>query len=215
MNGNPQQEKAKPEVSRQYGLHLDSAPTDEEEVHVHHAEEHRGATHEVRHYDGHVAAGSHKTTRKSPLCRSLARERRLNFLEELLNEENFQFERSTLVAPDWNSCLEYEFLLHKEALRLVREQGSSIQASLWQAYSDPQHRMRHWIRLLTVANAKKEVVPQKGHGDRTTTKKSSPAGAQPPVSRQSPEASTQFPAQVLLTKLILEARSSKMARAKT
>ena len=60
------------------------------------------------------------------------------FLEELLNRENFNFQRETegsgeMAGPDWNHCLEYEFQLRKEALRLIREQGLSIQWALWAA----------------------------------------------------------------------------------
>ena len=80
-----------------------------------------------------------------------------NFLEELLNRENYNFGREIecsgeMVGPDWNHCLEYEFQLRKEALRLIRDQGVSIQQALWPAYADPQHRMKHWIMFLTVAN---------------------------------------------------------------
>ena len=32
-----------------------------------------------------------------------------------------------MVGPDWNHCLQYEFQLRKEALRLIRDQGVSIQ----------------------------------------------------------------------------------------
>ena len=47
------------------------------------------------------------------------------FLDEFLGEKNFLLERevagSKLVVPDWTHCLDYEFQLRKEALRLVRE----------------------------------------------------------------------------------------------
>ena len=35
-----------------------------------------------------------------------------------------------MVGPDWNHCLEYEFQLRKKALRLVKDQGVSIQRAL-------------------------------------------------------------------------------------
>ena len=84
-----------------------------------------------------------------------------NFLEELLNRENINFRREIegsgeMVGPDWNHCLEYEFQLRKEALRLIRDQGVSIQQALWAAYEDPQHRMKHWITYLTVANSRSQ-----------------------------------------------------------
>ena len=83
------------------------------------------------------------------------------FLEELLNRENFNFQREIegsgqMVGPDWNHCLEYEFQLRKEACRLIREQGLPIQRALWAAYQDPQHRMKNWITFLTVANSRNE-----------------------------------------------------------
>ena len=73
-----------------------------------------------------------------------------NFLEELPNRENFNFRREIegsgeMVGPDWNQCLEYDFQLRKEALRLIRDHGVSIQQALWAAYADPQHRMKRWI----------------------------------------------------------------------
>ena len=61
-----------------------------------------------------------------------------------------------MVGPDWNHCLEHEFQLRKEALRLIRDQGVSIQQALWAAYADPQHRMKHWITCLTVANSRSQ-----------------------------------------------------------
>ena len=84
-----------------------------------------------------------------------------NFLEELLNRENFNFRREIegsgeMVGPDWNHCLEYEFQFRKEALRLIRDQGVSIQQALWAAYADPQHRMKRWITHLTVANSRSQ-----------------------------------------------------------
>ena len=60
------------------------------------------------------------------------------------------------MGPDWNHCLEYEFRLRKEALRLIREQGLSIQRALWTAYEDPQHRMKNWIPFLAVANSRSQ-----------------------------------------------------------
>ena len=51
-----------------------------------------------------------------------------DFSEELLSKDNFLFERqveggTSLVGPDWNSCLEYEVQLRKQPLKLVREEG--------------------------------------------------------------------------------------------
>ena len=80
------------------------------------------------------------------------------FLKELLNEDNFGLQREiqgeVWATPAWTHCLEYEYQLRKEALRLCLEDGYSIQEALWSAYADPQHRMKHWIQLLAVANSK-------------------------------------------------------------
>ena len=80
------------------------------------------------------------------------------FLKELLNEDNFGFQRDIQgeiwATPAWTHCLEYEFQLRKEALRLCFEEGYGIQEALWSALADPQHRMKHWIQLLAVANSK-------------------------------------------------------------
>ena len=80
------------------------------------------------------------------------------FLKELLNEDNFGLQREiqgeVWATPAWTHCLEYEYQLRKEALRLCFEDGYSIQEALWSAYADPQLRMKHWIQLLAVANSK-------------------------------------------------------------
>ena len=80
------------------------------------------------------------------------------FLKELLNEDNFglqrEIQREVWATPAWTHCLEYEYQLRKGALRLCLEEGYSIQEALWSAYADPQHRMKHWIQLLAVANSR-------------------------------------------------------------
>ena len=68
----------------------------------------------------------------------------------------WKFLENKVLAPGWNAGLEYEFQMTKEALKLTRESHIPIQAALWTAYEDPQHRMRNWISLLTLANAKEE-----------------------------------------------------------
>ena len=50
-----------------------------------------------------------------------------------------------MVGPDWNHCLEYEFQLRKKTLRLVKDQGVSIQRAL-------KYRITH----LTVANSRSQ-----------------------------------------------------------
>ena len=59
------------------------------------------------------------------------------FLKELLNEDDLGLRRDiqgevwTTLA--WTHCLEYEYQLRKEALRLCFEEGDSIQEALWTA----------------------------------------------------------------------------------
>ena len=79
------------------------------------------------------------------------------FLDELLCEKNFLLERevagSKMIVPNRAHCLEYEFQLRKEVLKLVREEGQSIEKALWSAYNNPQNRIEHWLTLLTIANS--------------------------------------------------------------
>ena len=81
-----------------------------------------------------------------------------DFFEELLSTNNFlmkrQIEGETWAAPIWVHCMEYESQLRREAMKLCREQGYSIQAALWAAYRNQEHCMKHWITLLSIANTR-------------------------------------------------------------
>ena len=61
-----------------------------------------------------------------------------DFLEELLSTDNFlmkrQIEGETWAAPMWARCMEYEFQLRREAMKLCSEQGYSTQAAPWATY---------------------------------------------------------------------------------
>ena len=37
---------------------------------------------------------------------------------------------------------------------VCREQGYSIQAALWATYRNQEHRMKHWVTLLSIANSR-------------------------------------------------------------
>ena len=80
-----------------------------------------------------------------------------DILEELLSENMFMLQREVagvpLVVPRWEHCLEYEYQLRKEAIRLTVEENFSIQAALWHAFEDQQHKLMRWVQLLTIANA--------------------------------------------------------------
>ena len=83
------------------------------------------------------------------------------FLEILLSDDNFLCERrihggKKVLAPDWNSCLEYEFQLRKKACKIIREFQKPIVTALREAYEDPQHRMTHWISLLSLSNGREQ-----------------------------------------------------------
>ena len=88
-----------------------------------------------------------------------------DFLEELLSTDNFlmkrQLEGETWAAPTWAHCMEYEFQLTREAMKLCREQGYSIQAALWAAYRNQEHRMNHWVTLLSIANTRGDTTSGK------------------------------------------------------
>ena len=91
------------------------------------------------------------------------------FLDLLLSNENFLCNRHTqggqkVVAPDSNACLEFEFQLRKQAFKLIRETRLPIGEALQSAYNDPQHRMTHWISLLTIANGQEEHESQEVAG---------------------------------------------------
>ena len=57
-----------------------------------------------------------------------------------------------MVAPQWSSCLENEYQIRKEAIKLTRTQNLSIAAALWANYRNERHWMEHWVTLLTIAN---------------------------------------------------------------
>ena len=66
-----------------------------------------------------------------------------DFLEDLLSTDNFlmkrQIEGETWAAPVWTHCMECEFQLRRDVMKLCREQGYSIQAALWATYRDQEH----------------------------------------------------------------------------
>ena len=98
-----------------------------------------------------------------------------DFLEELLSTDNFlmkrQVEGETRAAPIWAHCMEYEFQLRREAMKLCREQGYSIQAALWAAYRNQEHRMKHWITLLSIANTRCDTTSGKASREVEQLKK--------------------------------------------
>ena len=59
----------------------------------------------------------------------------------------------TLISPCWSFCLSYEFELRKEATRLCNQQSMGVQAALWTALRNAEHRMKHWLQLVAIPNA--------------------------------------------------------------
>ena len=55
--------------------------------------------------------------------------------------------------PKWSHCLECEFQVRKDAIKLTRSQGFPLGRALWTVYRNEQHRMEHWVTLITIANA--------------------------------------------------------------
>ena len=82
------------------------------------------------------------------------------FLKELLSTDNFlmkrQIDGETWAAPIWTHCMEHEIQLRRDAMKLCREQGYSIQAARWASYRNQEHRMKHWVTLLSIANSQSE-----------------------------------------------------------
>ena len=81
----------------------------------------------------------------------------IDFLDTLLDKDSFNFykqvEGRPLISPSWSFCLSYEFELRKEAIRLCKEQSFGIQAALWAALRDKEHRMKHWLQLVAIPNS--------------------------------------------------------------
>ena len=83
-----------------------------------------------------------------------------DFLDELLSDRNFLMESDDderLVIPLWNQCLNNEFNIRKDAVRLCMEEGFALKDALWHVLADKEHRMQHWILKLTIANARQDT----------------------------------------------------------
>ena len=103
------------------------------------------------------------------------RQRGRQLSAELLSTDNFlmkrQIEGETWAAPVWTHCMEYEFQLRRDAMKLCREQGYSIQAALWATYRNQEHRMKHWVMLLSIANSRSEGTSDKAARETEQLKK--------------------------------------------
>ena len=81
----------------------------------------------------------------------------IDFLETLLDKDNFNFYKEVagrpMISPSWSYCLSYELELRKEAIRLCKEQSFGIQSALWSALRNTEHRMKHWLQPVAIPNA--------------------------------------------------------------
>ena len=80
-------------------------------------------------------------------------------LKELLGEKNFALKKELdgrpLVAAPWPHCLAYELELRREAYKKCREENMGFSAAWWQTYGDSEHRMLHWLQLVSLANSER------------------------------------------------------------
>ena len=82
----------------------------------------------------------------------------IDFLEVLLDKDNFNSYREVdgrpMISPSWSFCLSYELeVAQKKSVRLCKEQFFGIQAALWAALRNNEHRMKHWLQLVAIPNA--------------------------------------------------------------
>ena len=81
----------------------------------------------------------------------------LKILDELLSDKNFLLDRNTastrMIVPKVEHCLEYEYHVRRQAIKLCVRKGSSLQSAWWSVYRDAEHRMEHWMQMLTTANS--------------------------------------------------------------
>ena len=89
-------------------------------------------------------------------CQDLDRSTFSDFLDTLLDRDNFNFYKEdgrALISPCWSFCLSYEFELRKESICLCKEQSFRIQAALWSALKNQEHRIEHWLQLVAIPNS--------------------------------------------------------------
>ena len=58
-----------------------------------------------------------------------------------------------MIEPKWEHCLEQEHKVRRQAIELCVRKGFSFQSAWWSVYRDVEHRMEHWMQLLTTANS--------------------------------------------------------------
>ena len=82
------------------------------------------------------------------------------FWERRISHSRRNSRDSPLVAPPWTHCLSYEYELRREAYKRCREQSMGFNVAWWSAYSDTEHRMLHWLQLVSLPNSAPAVQQQ-------------------------------------------------------
>ena len=153
-----EQDPEKPDPPRQYGIHLNAALTIQMR----------------RRYTSTLPANCEELRAKYEVlsnCWLLGQQRQPGralysdvdtttiprILKELLGKKNFALKKELddkpLVAPPWANCLSYELELRREACKKCREQNMGFSAAWWQTYGDSEHRVLHWLQVVSLANS--------------------------------------------------------------
>ena len=48
--------------------------------------------------------------------------------------------------------------MRRQAIKLCVRKGFSFQSAWWSVYRDVEHRMEHWVQLLTIANSSSDLA---------------------------------------------------------
>ena len=83
-------------------------------------------------------------------------------LDELLSEKNLLLDRNIastkMIVPKWDHFLEHEYQVRRQGIKLCIRKGYSFQSAWWTVYRDVEHRMEHWVQLLTIANSSSDLA---------------------------------------------------------
>ena len=148
-----EQERQKPDPPKHFGIHLDSKLTLQTRRRCVNIEELR-SKYEVM-SNMWLLAQLRQPGR--PLFSDLQPTTFQRILKQLLGKEDFGLKKELqgkfLTAPCWEHCMSYEFELRREAYKQCRETTIGISAAWWNAYRSQQHRMMHWLQLVSLANS--------------------------------------------------------------
>ena len=81
----------------------------------------------------------------------------VDFVDIRLDERNFKVHKEVegvhRLVTKWSDCMSCEYERRKEAPRLCPEDSCGIQTALWAALENDEHRMMHWLQLISIANS--------------------------------------------------------------